>query len=198
MLGRFFPLKNTNQLKTINSARCFGSIKKTSKKAKFLIGTRLPNTDLYTSSPKDVIKPADLFSKRKSVLFSVPGAFVPGCSHGHIPEYLENVERFKTEGYTVIACLSVNDPYVMTAWGKSVDPDRKLLMLSDPKAEFTKAIGMELDCTSLLGDIRSKRYSLLIDDGVVTHVSQEPDDSGLSCLLCIQKMKRIQQSTIDR
>ncbi|KAL3874204.1 hypothetical protein ACJMK2_037250 [Sinanodonta woodiana] len=154
------------------------------------VGERLPPVSLYVDLPSNPINLQELFKGKKGVVFSVIGAFVPGCSQAHLPEYINHVDKFREEGYDLLGCIAVNDPFVMSAWGKSVGADGKVLMLADPKAEFTRALDMELDCKNLLGGVRSKRYSLVIEDGIVQGVNTEPDHTGLACLLCIRNYVR--------
>ncbi|XP_064599868.1 peroxiredoxin-5, mitochondrial-like [Liolophura sinensis] len=152
-------------------------------------GNTLPDIELYDGSPSSPVNVRELYKGKRGVLFSVLGAFTPGCSQAHIPDYLSNYEHFKDEGYDLISCVAVNDPFVMDAWGKMVNPDGKIKMLADPRAEFTKAMNMELDCTKLMGNVRSKRYSLVIEDSIIKSCNLEPDHTGLACLLCIQNIK---------
>ncbi|ELU07831.1 hypothetical protein CAPTEDRAFT_153829 [Capitella teleta] len=153
------------------------------------VGDPLPNVRLYEGTPDQTVMTHDIFRGKKGVLFAVPGAFIPGCSRSHIPEYLGHCESYRKEGYEEVVCLSVNDPFVMDAWGHFVKSSDRIRMLSDMKCEFTNATNMQLDSASLLGNIRSRRYFLLINDNVVEYVSHEPEDTGLSCLLCIKRMK---------
>ncbi|KAK3092333.1 hypothetical protein FSP39_001408 [Pinctada imbricata] len=157
------------------------------------VGERIPSVSVYEGSPDGVINPQELFKGKKGILFSVLGAFTPGCSLEHIPEYLQQFEKFKEEGYDLICCVAVNDPFVMAAWGKDVKAEGKIRMLADPAAEFTKALKMELDCTKPLGGLRSKRYSLVVEDAVIKSINTEPDHTGLACLLCIRNYKAHRQ-----
>ncbi|ESO90082.1 hypothetical protein LOTGIDRAFT_233896 [Lottia gigantea] len=157
------------------------------------IGDSLPDIKLYQDTPDNGISAKELYKGKKGVLFSVVGAFTPGCTHAHIPEYLESADKFKEEGYDLIGCVSVNDPFVMSAWGKNLQAEGKIKMLADTNGEFTKALGMELDCTKLLGNIRSKRYSLVIEDSIIQTINEDPKHSGLVCLLCIRNLKTKQQ-----
>ena len=156
----------------------------------FRIGEKLPTICLYEDSPDTSVNLQELFKGKKGVLFSVVGAFTPGCTQSHIPEYLDHFEKFKEEGYDLVCCVSVNDPFVMSAWGQQVKTNGKIRMLADPKAEFTKAMNMDLDCTKLLGNIRSKRYSLVIEDGTIQSIMTEPNHTGLACLLCIKNFSK--------
>ncbi|KAJ8308628.1 hypothetical protein KUTeg_013502 [Tegillarca granosa] len=159
------------------------------------IGEALPNVNLYENSPDNPINLNTLFKGKKGVLFSVVGAFTPGCSQSHIPEYISNYDKFKEEGYDLICCVSVNDPFVMSAWAKQMEAKGKIRMLADPAAEFTKAMKMELDCTNVLGNVRSKRYSLVIEDSKIRSINPEPDHTGLACLLCIRSFSKKDKNT---
>lgn len=113
----------------------------------------------------------------------VPGAFTPGCSKTHAPGYIEAASAIKAKGVHDIVCVSVNDPFVIQAWGEQLKAEGKVRMLADPAAAFTKALGLDLDLTGKLGSVRSKRFSALVDNGVVTKLAVEPDGAGLSCSL---------------
>lgn len=110
---------------------------------------------------------------KKVVLFAVPGAFTPTCSLKHLPGFIEKADELKAKGVDTIACVSVNDAFVMDAWGKSVGADGKVLMLADGSALFTKAIDAELDLTDKGLGVRSRRYAMLADDGVVKILNLE-------------------------
>lgn len=125
---------------------------------------------------------ADLF-KGKVVLFGVPGAFTPGCSATHLPGYVAASAALKAAGASEIACVSVNDPFVMAAWGTAHGAGGKVRMLADTTGAFTKALGLDLDLTAALGGVRSKRFSALVVDGVVKALNVEPDNTGLTCSL---------------
>jgi glutaredoxin/glutathione-dependent peroxiredoxin len=124
----------------------------------------------------DGIKDVDLQSflaGRKVILFGLPGAYTPVCSTSHLPGYIAAAENLKAKGTAEIACISVNDPFVMSAWGEQHGATGKVLMLSDPDAELTRSIGLSIDLTSVGCGERSKRYSMTVDDGVVTSVNVE-------------------------
>eukprot|EP00794_Sanderia_malayensis_P017365 gene17365-19102_t len=146
-------------------------------------GDALPSVEVYESTPADKVNVADLFKDKKGILFAVPGAFTPGCSNTHLPGYVNDFEKIKAKGVTIIACISVNDPFVMSAWGDQHETFGKIHMLADMKADFTKAVGMELDATGLLGNIRSKRYAMIVENSIVKNIHVEPDETGLSCSL---------------
>ncbi|XP_044183469.1 peroxiredoxin-5, mitochondrial-like [Acropora muricata] len=147
------------------------------------IGEKLPSVEVMEGTPKDKVNMSQLFAGKKGILFAVPGAFTPGCSKTHLPGYVEDFDKFKEKGVEIVACISVNDPFVMAAWGEAHNCQGKIRMLADTKGEFAKAVDMELDAVPFLGNVRSKRYSMLIEDGVVKQLQLEPDGTGLSCSL---------------
>lgn len=112
-----------------------------------------------------------LFNGKKVVLFAVPGAFTPTCSNSHLPGYVALADKLQAKGVDSIICLSVNDAFVMEAWGKSQNAE-ELLMLGDGDASFTKALGLDKD-TGAFGGVRSQRYSMLVVDGVVEKLNLE-------------------------
>jgi len=116
---------------------------------------------------------ADLVKGKKIALFALPGAFTPTCSAKHVPGYIASAEQFKAKGIDEIWCLSVNDPFVMGAWGREQKATGVVRMLGDGSAIFTKALGMEFDLTERGMGVRSQRYSMLIDDGVVKQLNLE-------------------------
>lgn len=115
----------------------------------------------------------NLTKGKKVVLFAVPGAFTPTCSLKHLPGFIEKADELKSKGVDTIACVSVNDAFVMDAWGKTVGADGKVLMVADGSALFAKAIGAELDLTDKGLGLRSRRYAMLVDDGVVKVLNLE-------------------------
>ncbi|WP_445772507.1 peroxiredoxin [Shewanella sp.] len=117
----------------------------------------------------------ELFASKKVVLFAVPGAFTPTCSEAHLPGFVVQADEFKAKGVDLIACVSVNDAFVMKAWGEAQNAS-ELMMLADGDASFTKALGLEMD-TAGFGGIRSQRYAMIIDNGVVTLLNVEAPKS---------------------
>jgi peroxiredoxin len=115
-----------------------------------------------------------LFGGKKVVLFSVPGAFTPTCSAKHLPGYVELAARIRALGVDAIACLAVNDVFVMSAWGKAGNVGDKIVMLADGNGDYTRALGLELDATGFGMGRRSKRFSMIVDDGVVRQLNVEP------------------------
>lgn len=155
------------------------------------VNDTLPSIEVFEHNLQNKINIRNIFAGKKGILFSLPGAFVPGCTQGHFPHYLSKYENYVLDGFSVMACVCVNDPIILDAWSKEVNPDGKVRMLADTSGEFTKAINMVLNSQSILGSTRSKRYSMLINDNVITHINNDPDVSGLSCLLCLERDKDI-------
>ncbi|XP_064601541.1 peroxiredoxin-5, mitochondrial-like [Liolophura sinensis] len=155
------------------------------------VGDKLPSVTLFEGSPNDKVNIAELFASGKGVIFAVPGAFTPGCSKTHLPGYVQDYSKLKEKGVKTVACVSVNDPFVMAAWGEAQGAAGKIRMLADTQGEFTKAVDMELDLSAVLGTKRSQRYSLVVNDGVVTAVNQEPDGKGLTCSLSSELLKNL-------
>ncbi|TYK66685.1 peroxiredoxin [Colwellia echini] len=118
---------------------------------------------------------AELFANKKVVLFAVPGAFTPTCSEAHLPGYVVLADEFKAKGVDAIICLSVNDAFVMSAWGAAQNAEN-IMMLADGDGSYTKALGLSMD-TAGFGGIRSQRYAMVIENGKVTHLNVEPPKS---------------------
>ena len=154
------------------------------------VGDQLPSFDLQEGTPGTKHNTAELFAGKKAVVFAVPGAFTPGCSKVHLPGYLADVDALRAKGVDLIACISVNDAFVMSAWGEAQGVDGKVLMLADPDASYTKAIGLDVEAGSL-GGTRSKRYSMLVEDGVVTKLNVEPDGFGISCSTAVSILEML-------
>ena len=138
------------------------------------VGDRVPDADLYHMTDKGPTKitTAELFGGKKVVLFALPGAYTPTCSKAHLPGYVVHADSILEKGVDTIACLSVNDAFVMGAWGDSQNAD-KILMLADGSAAFTSQIGVMLDLTKQGFGVRSDRYAMLVEDGVVTAFNRE-------------------------
>lgn len=139
------------------------------------VGDKMP-AGSFTQITKDGpqrVNAEEFFKGRKVVLFSVPGAFTPTCDAKHLPGFVEKAGDIKAKGVAVIACLAVNDAFVMKAWGKSQNTDGKVEMLADGNAEYTKALGLEMDASGFGMGTRGQRFSLLVDDGVVKQVNVE-------------------------
>jgi len=137
-------------------------------------GDRIPAATLQTMGENGPapITTDEIFAGKKVVLFAVPGAFTPGCSMTHLPGYVVNADKLKAAGVDTIACLSVNDAFVMDAWGKAQNAE-EILMLADGNGDFTTTLGLELDGTSFGMGLRSQRYAMVVDDGVVSVLNVE-------------------------
>ncbi len=146
------------------------------------VGQKLPAIELHEGSPASKVDIAQLFAGKRGVLFAVPGAFTPGCSKTHLPGYVNDYEKMRAKGVDEIVCVAVNDAFVMGAWGEAQGATGKVRMLADPQAAFTKALGLDVQAPNL-GGTRSKRYSMIIEDGVVKALNVEPDGFGLTCSL---------------
>ncbi len=132
-------------------------------------GDKLPDGKMRimgAEGPKE-ISTDEIFKGKKVVLFSVPGAFTPTCSNEHLPSYLRNYDKIKAKGVDTIACMAVNDPFVMGAWGKDRGVGTKIMMLADGNGEYTKKLGLELDGSKFGLGSRGKRFSMIVNDGVV-------------------------------
>ena len=137
------------------------------------VGDRIPEATLnYLKDGVQAIDTNELFAGKKVVLFAVPGAFTPTCSAKHLPGYVEKLGEFASRGVDV-ACLSVNDAFVMGAWAKDQHVPDSVHMLADGNGAFTKALGLELDATPFGMGLRAKRFALVADDGVVTQLHVE-------------------------
>jgi peroxiredoxin len=139
------------------------------------VGDKLPETTFTTMSAEGP-KPrttAEVFGGRKVALFAVPGAFTPTCSKQHLPGYVQNYDQLKSKGFDTIACTAVNDIFVLTAWSKDGGADGKILMLADGSADFAKKVGLDIDLTARGLGVRSKRYSMIVEDGVVKSLNVE-------------------------
>jgi peroxiredoxin len=138
-------------------------------------GDKIPTCTLKTmgeQGPTD-ISTDDIFAGKKVLMFAVPGAFTPGCSVTHLPGYVVNADKIKANGVDTIACMSVNDAFVMGAWGQAQNAE-ELLMLADGNGDFTSALGLELDGRGFGLGTRSQRFAMIVDDGTVTHLNVEP------------------------
>lgn len=139
------------------------------------VGDKVPTTTIKTmgdSGPEDV-DTASYFAGRKVVLFSVPGAFTPTCSAKHLPGFVQKADEIKAKGVDAIACLSVNDAFVMGAWGKDQSAGGKVDMLADGSGALTSALGLELDLTGAGLGMRGQRFAMIVDDGTVSHLAVE-------------------------
>ncbi len=137
-------------------------------------GAQLPEATLHMmqDGKPTAVTTADLFSGKKVVLFAVPGAFTPTCSQAHLPSFVVNADAIKGKGVDSIVCLSVNDAFVMDAWGKGANAEA-LLMVGDGNGDFTKALGLEMDGSGFGLGTRSQRFAMIVDNGTVTKLAVE-------------------------
>ena len=148
------------------------------------VGDRLPAATLrvLTADGIDEVTTDALFSGKTVALFAVPGAYTPTCHAKHVPGFLENLDALRAKGVDTVACLAVNDPFVLKAWAKDTGGEGKITFISDGNADFTKAIGMDLDVTAVGLGIRSKRYAMIVEDGVVKvlNIEDVPSSADIS------------------
>ena len=137
------------------------------------LNATMPNGQLQELKDGEMIthKTSELFANKKVVIFAVPGAFTPTCSVTHLPGYVVAADELTAKGVDAIICVAVNDAFVMSAWGKAQNAEN-LMMLADGDGSYTKALGLEMD-TAAFGGLRSQRYSMVIDNGVVTNLNVE-------------------------
>ncbi len=139
------------------------------------VGDRMPEGKfkrMTENGPKDLTT-AELFNGKRVVLFSVPGAFTPTCDAKHLPGYLQQTEQLRAKGVDTIACMAVNDVFVMNAWGKASNVGDKVLMLADGNADYARALGLELDAKGFGMGVRGQRFAIVVKDGVVTQLNVE-------------------------
>ena len=153
-------------------------------------GEHVPSASFKQLTPNGIldISTDSLLKGKKVALFGVPGAYTPVCSVSHLPGYIENANKLRAAGFDAIACVSVNDPFVMDAWGKATGADEKVMMLADADGAFTKALGLVIDLPAFGLSGRSERYSMVVEDGVVTKLDVEKsvldhDGSSAACML---------------
>jgi peroxiredoxin len=139
------------------------------------VGDTLPAATMAVMGPDgpETITTEQLFAGKKAVLFALPGAFTPTCSQAHLPGFVAKSDVILAKGVDRIVCLSVNDAFVMDAWGKQQNADDVVMMVGDGSAEFTQAVGLEVDLSARQMGLRSQRYAMIVDDGVVTALRVE-------------------------
>ncbi|GAC1390861.1 MAG: peroxiredoxin [Variovorax sp.] len=153
-------------------------------------GDRLPTATFKQLTATGIVDVStdELLKGKKVALFGLPGAYTPVCSVSHLPGYIDNAAKLRSAGFDAIACVSVNDPFVMDAWGKATGADDKVMMLADADGAFTKAIGLVVDLPAFGLSGRSERYSMVVEDGVVKKLEVEKtvldhDGSSAACML---------------
>jgi len=142
---------------------------------KIKVNDQLPDVEVFQLINGDPVKKkiSEIIKNKKVVMFGLPGAYTSVCSTKHLPGYIKNVDQFKSKGIDQIICISVNDPFVMDAWGKANNVGNNILMLADPFINFTKAIAAEVDKSGRGLGIRSNRYAMLIDNLKVLNIKEE-------------------------
>lgn len=141
-------------------------------------GDKLPAGKFRVMGPdgQKEVSTDEIFKGKKVVFFAVPGAYTPTCSKQHLPSYVANFDKIKAQGVDAIACMAVNDAFVMDAWGKSQNVGDKVMMLADGNGEYAKALGLDFDVSKAGLGTRSKRFSMIVNDGVVEKLNV--DESG--------------------
>lgn len=139
------------------------------------VGSKLPSANLHimTDSGPQAVTSEELFSGKKVVLFALPGAFTPTCSAKHLPGFITLADEIKAKGIDSIICLSVNDAFVMNAWGKDQNVGDKVIMVADGNGDFTRALDLEMDGSGFGMGKRSQRYSMIVEDGVIKSLNVE-------------------------
>ena len=140
------------------------------------VGDRLPESTFMTMGADGAPKPmktGEVFGGKKVALFAVPGAYTPTCHKQHMAGFVQNYDELKRKGFDVVACTSTNDIFVLTNWAKDSKADGKVLTLADGSAEFAKKVGLDIDLTARGMGVRSKRYSMIVEDGVVKSLNVE-------------------------
>ena len=136
-------------------------------------GEKIPSVTLntMTNDGPNSITTVDIFTGKKVIIFGLPGAFTPTCSAKHLPGFVQHADAIKAKGVDTIACISVNDVFVMGAWGKDQNVSGKIMMLADGSADFAKATGLELDLTARGMGVRCQRFSMIVDDGIIQSIN---------------------------
>lgn len=149
------------------------------------VGDAIPSVEVFEKEPGNKVNLAELFKGKKGVLFGLPGAFTPGCSKTHLPGFVEQADALKAKGIQVVACLTVNDVFVTEEWARTHKAEGKVRLLADPSGTFGKETDLLLDDSLLFlfGNHRLKRFSMVIEDGIVKSLNVEPDGTGLTCSL---------------
>lgn len=156
------------------------------------VGDKVPDVDVRTmgADGPQSIRTGEVLGEGRVVLFAVPGAFTPGCSKIHLPGFVANADEVKSKGVDRIACIAVNDAWVMQAWGESQGVGDKILMLADGNGEFTREMGLEFDGGGIGLGPRSRRYAAVIEDGIITQldVEEKPGVDVSSCEAVLSKL----------
>lgn len=157
------------------------------------VGDRIPDVEVKVLGEKGLpesVRTGEVLGKGRVVLFAVPGAFTPGCSKIHLPGFVTKADQLAAKGVDTVACIAVNDAWVMDAWGEAQNVGGKITMLADGNGEFTEAMGLTLDGMGFGLGKRSRRYAAVIEDGVVTHLDVEPG-GGVEVSSCDAVLERL-------
>lgn len=157
------------------------------------VGDRIPDVEvrvLNAEGAPETVKTGDVLGSGKVVLFAVPGAFTPGCSKVHLPGYVANADELKAKGVDTIACIAVNDAWVMDAWGKDQAAEGKVTLLADGSGDFTEAMGLVMDGSAFGLGKRSQRYAAVIEDGVITSLDVE-EQGGITVSACEAVLEKV-------
>lgn len=156
------------------------------------VGDRVPDVEVRTmgSDGPQPLRTGEALGKGKVVLFAVPGAFTPGCSLIHLPGYVEHFDELKAKGVDTVACVAVNDPWVMQAWADAHGVEERILMVADGNGDFTRAMGLETDLSVAGLGSRSKRYAAVIEDGTVRSLEVEPG-GGIDVSSCQSMLAKL-------
>lgn len=156
------------------------------------VGDKLPDVELRTMGAEgpQAARTGEVLGQGRVVLFAVPGAFTPGCSKIHLPGFVEQASELKGKGVDTIACVAVNDAWVMDAWGQSQGVGDSIVMLADGNAEFTRAMGLEAELSGAGLGVRSKRYAAIIEDGIITSLEVE-SKPGVDVSSCSSVLARL-------
>ena len=153
-------------------------------------GDKMPDGSfgLMTDNRPAAISTDELFSGKKVVLFSVPGAFTPTCSMKHLPGFVDQADALRAKGVDTIACMAVNDVYVMDAWGRDREVGDNVLMLADGNADYVRSLGLESDAAAFGMGVRGRRFAIVVEDGIAIHVAvEEPGKFEVSSAEAILK-----------
>lgn len=156
------------------------------------VGDKVPDVEVHTMGAEgpQKVRTGEVLGSGKVVLFAVPGAFTPGCSKIHLPGFVQGAEDLKGQGVDTIACLSVNDAFVMQAWAEAQGVDDKILMLADGNGAFTEAMGLQMDGSGFGLGVRSRRYAAVLQDGVFVNLDVEPK-GGVDVSACSAVLSRL-------
>jgi peroxiredoxin len=156
------------------------------------VGDKIPDVEVRTmgADGPQAVRTGEVLGEGRVVLFAIPGAFTPGCSKIHLPGFVANADTLKQKGVDRIACIAVNDPWVMQAWGESQGVGDKIVMLADGNGDFTRAMGLEFDGSIVGLGPRSRRYAAVIDDGVVAQLDVE-EKPGVDVSSCEAVLSRL-------